>query len=601
MEKKVGDYLIVQELKEGPLAKTLLVENRYTRKAFLLKKLPPELGREPAFAEKFQKWAPPLSELDHPTIARMHTISRIDGDYYLVLAPPHSKGALGYLSEVGRLEEKDILKVAESLASALDLAHSQKPAIMHHSLSPSTILFLRKAEDFEIYLTDLALVSLIGLEAVVARSCMSVLAHLKAKDSYAPYLENLQESRSLSEAFCESYSYLAPEQRHLKPAGAPADIYSFGLVLYRLLAGRLPEGLFALPSSLPRDLKYDWDRLMACLDPDPEKRPRTLSPLIEELKNSAGSERGSSTEGVHALKESLLGDLRERELKMAPPHSGGGTSRIQVAQFQSVIKESVAVLDSAVRSYAPERKQQPFVEPLLTEMRVIKEGEYLRGSSEGSRDELPQHKIYLSSFAIDIHPVTNEQFIRFLEVVALERDVSYNDLIRFKDSRISRSAGRFIIETGYSKHPAAGITWYGAAAYAEWVGKRLPSEAEWEIAAQGGQLHPLFPTGGTLEKHQANFFSSDTTVVMSYPPNGYGLYDMAGNVYEWCEDWYGYNYYESSKLEPNNPKGPAQGVYRVLRGGCWKSLKEDLRCSHRHRNNPAVVNGTYGFRCALSK
>ncbi|MCB1083848.1 MAG: formylglycine-generating enzyme family protein, partial [Simkania sp.] len=86
--------------------------------------------------------------------------------------------------------------------------------------------------------------------------------------------------------------------------------------------------------------------------------------------------------------------------------------------------------------------------------------------------------------------------------------------------------------------------------------------------------------------------------VKSYPPNEYGLYDMAGNIYEWCQDWYDYNYYEVSQQEPENPQGPLQGVFRVLRGGCWKSLKEDLRCSHRNRNNPGIVNRTYGFRCA---
>ena len=154
------------------------------------------------------------------------------------------------------------------------------------------------------------------------------------------------------------------------------------------------------------------------------------------------------------------------------------------------------------------------------------------------------------------------------------------------------------IESGYAKHPVVGVSWYGAVAYAKWIGKRLPTEAEWETACKGGEDLHIYPTGSEIEKHQANFFSSDTTSVMSYPANDYGLYDMVGNVYEWCQDWYGYNYYEASMQEPDQPQGPLQGVYRVLRGGCWKSLKEDLRCSHRHRNNPGCENRTYGFRCA---
>ena len=127
--------------------------------------------------------------------------------------------------------------------------------------------------------------------------------------------------------------------------------------------------------------------------------------------------------------------------------------------------------------------------------------------------------------------------------------------------------------------------------------KRLPTEAEWEIAASNGE-ESIYPTGPSIERVHANFFSADTTPVMSYPPNKFELYDMVGNVYEWCQDWYDYNYYEVAMQRPDNPKGPLQGVYRVLRGGCWKSLKDDLRCSHRHRNNPGVVNRTYGFRCA---
>ncbi len=265
---------------------------------------------------------------------------------------------------------------------------------------------------------------------------------------------------------------------------------------------------------------------------------------------------------------------------------------------ENSLMSSIIIRDPIVTQYQPELRESIKIEPIDTEMVIIPGGYYMRGSNEGSRDEAPSHQIEISSFAIDTHPVTNEQFSRFLGYMGSEKDQKYNDLIRLKESRINRTSGKLSIESGYAKHPVVGVTWYGAVAYAKWVGKRLPTEAEWEVAGRAGLHDSLYPTGNEIEKNQANFFSSDTTPVMSYAANSYGVYDLAGNVYEWCQDWYGYNYYETTAHEPQDPKGPVQGVYRVLRGGCWKSLKEDLRCGHRHRNNPGTLNGTYGFRCA---
>ncbi|MBM3183920.1 MAG: formylglycine-generating enzyme family protein, partial [Chlamydiae bacterium] len=254
--------------------------------------------------------------------------------------------------------------------------------------------------------------------------------------------------------------------------------------------------------------------------------------------------------------------------------------------------------EMTVSHYTPKKSEENIVEPILTEMVVVPGGSYMRGSNDGARDEMPRHLIQIPSFAIDIHPVTNEQFARFLMAMGGEKDQHNNDIIRLRDSRIKRTGGHITIESGYARHPVVGVTWYGATAYAKWIGKRLPYETEWEVAASGGLTDSIYPTGTNIEKTAANFFSSDTTAVMSYAPNAFGLYDLAGNVYEWCQDWYAYNYYDTSSAEPEKPMGPQQGVYRVLRGGCWKSLKEDLRCSHRHRNNPGAVNSTYGFRCA---
>ena len=269
-----------------------------------------------------------------------------------------------------------------------------------------------------------------------------------------------------------------------------------------------------------------------------------------------------------------------------------------IMRSQDSIGVILPTIDNHVTQYQPEHREIRVIEPILTDMVTIKGGAFYRGSPNGNRDEMPRHRVVLEDFAMDIHPVTNEQFVRFLEILGGEKDAQHHDLIRLRESRIKRSSGKLSIESGYAKHPVVGVTWYGAVSYTKWVGKRLPTEAEWEIASCGVGENAMYATGEEIEKSQANFFSSDTTAVMSYVPTGYGLYDMVGNVYEWCQDWYSYTYYEVSAQEPDNPKGPVQGVYRVLRGGCWKSLKEDLRCSHRHRNNPGTVNGTYGFRCA---
>lgn len=350
-----------------------------------------------------------------------------------------------------------------------------------------------------------------------------------------------------------------------------ASIVSFGQIAYFLMTKEWPEGYFPLPTEINLKLDKKWDEFIkGCLHHKPSKRFGSFFDICALLEK-------------YKAQPCILKPIIKPQIVERPefePNPG------QIFQQELIVAK-----------YMPQTKATSDIEPLLSEMIVIPAGEYERGSTTGSRDEMPKHKVQLSAFALDIHPVTNEQFVRFLEVMGGEKDAQNNDMIRLKDSRIKRVAGKLMIESGYAKHPVVGISWYGAQAYAKWIGKRLPTEAEWEVAASCMKNYQ-YPTGENIEKSVANFFFSDTTPVMSYKPTEIGLYDMAGNVYEWCSDWYGVHYYEVSMQEPYNPKGPVQGVYRVLRGGCWKSLKEDLRVSHRHRNNPFAVNSTYGFRCA---
>jgi len=218
-------------------------------------------------------------------------------------------------------------------------------------------------------------------------------------------------------------------------------------------------------------------------------------------------------------------------------------------------------------------------------MMYIPAGKFLMGSDEGEGDESPVHEVYLDAFWMDEHEVTWGQYQKFLE------ETGYDD-----------SA------SGESEdHPVIYVDWDDTQAYCEWAGRRLPTEAEWEKAARGGLEGKKYPWGNEDPvcsqgaENGAQFISCDdrTVPVMSFFPNGYGLYDMAGNLWEWVSDYYDSGYYENSPVE--NPQGPASGNIRVLRGGSWNDYASCVVAAIRHRYDPNDSSDSRGFRCADPK
>jgi len=541
IERRIGDYTLIEE----GFGESALGEHVLLKRKVLLKKMP--LSPSMPSWETVQEKIAMLGNLSHPHLARLQDVLMEEDVCYFVYdgLPAHFVSLDCFVREY-KADEEQIRKIAYQIAEALDALHHQH--LLHLAVRASNVFVdTTQKEPFAI-LVDAGLSALIPPQDLLQKLLQGCLANDHP-------------------LFWESFHALSPEQKEGK-VSRESDAYALGVMLYKLLVGKYPQGRFSLPSE-ELMLVYAWDdllaRLLACA---PDKRPRDLA---LELLNIGG--------GDSALRPKReRGELCRPQLDMDPA--------------------SVFHIDSAIVRYQPQLQEEKSVQPLDTKMVIISSGSFHRGSVQGGRDEIPRHRVELKAYALDEHPVTNEQFVRFLEIMGGEKDGNNHDMIRLKESRIKKHAGQFIVEAGYSKHPVVGVSWYGAIAYAKWLGKRLPTEAEWEIAACGGLAGPLYPTGEEISKHEANFFSSDTTPVASYAPNGYGLYDMAGNVYEWCLDWYDYHAYEISAQEPHNPQGPQQGVYRVLRGGGWKSLKEDMRCSYRHRNNPGTMNATYGFRCA---
>lgn len=612
MQRQIGDYLLVQQLGQGSMGETFLAEHRFLKQPFILKILPPELSTDAEFIKRFEKEVASLSRLEHPHLAKIHNASIANGVYFLVAEPildsANEAMNLGqfFIKKHYRLPEEDVLRIARQIASALDFCHA---FAAHGGIKLSNIMIRDSENGLQAFLTDFGLSRIIGSLPALSRTYLNTAAAFAAntgatEHNYKLGPWDMGKTSELHRSFYQNFLFLAPEQKiatHPKASPIKSDTYAFGILLYYLLTGEFPEGYFELPSKKVPELKWNWDLLICrALQTDPLKRPENLSERLDDLVLSTNtSAPRQQLQKLKTIAEESKAPVSYATTATIAQHAKPLLKPKEIARPSfDADPGAIFQIDKVIAPYKPESQEEKEIEPMLPEMALIPAGNYLRGSNNGGRDEMPRHSVHLNSFAIDTHPVTNEEFVLFLDTMGGEKDVNNNDIIRLRDSRIKRSGGKLMIESGYSRHPVVGVTWYGAVAYAKWVGKRLPTEAEWEVASYGGKDEFHFPTGNALEKTDANFFSSDTTPVESYPPNGYGLYDMGGNVYEWCQDWYDFHFYDVSIQEPNNPKGPLQGVYRVLRGGCWKSSKEDLRCAHRHRNNPGAMNGTYGFRCA---
>lgn len=233
------------------------------------------------------------------------------------------------------------------------------------------------------------------------------------------------------------------------------------------------------------------------------------------------------------------------------------------------------------------------------EMVCIPGGDCLMGSDRGYSEEKPVHVVTLKSFQMDKYLVTNRDYKRFCDETGAPYPL---------DPRWPEMPGYFL---AYPDYPVVNVSWTQATAYAAWTGKRLPTEAEWEYAACGGLEQPLYPWGDeepTAEKANyadrntefpwRNFRVSSgyryTAPVGSFPSNGYGLYDMAGNVWQWCEDWF--FEYTDTVLDVESLKD-GWGGSRICRGGCYHSSAFDLRVSRRHQVLAGQGITSVGFRC----
>lgn len=291
------------------------------------------------------------------------------------------------------------------------------------------------------------------------------------------------------------------------------------------------------------------------------------------------------------------------------------------------------------------RKTKSRADTSLKGMAHIPGGTFQMGTNdkEGFPEdgEGPIRSVTIDPFYLDICAVTNAEFAKFVKATGYKTEAElfgWSFVFHlFVTEENAQNITQTVMDTPWWwavdgacwkspegpnshiktrwNHPVIHISWNDAVAYCEWAGKRLPTEAEWECAARGGQESLRYPWGNHLtpdNQHLCNIWQGvfpdtntqedgyiGTAPVMSFPPNGYGLYNISGNVWEWCADWFSPDYHTNSSNQ--NPTGPPNGQARSMRGGsylCHESYCNRYRVAARSANTPDSSTGNLGFRCA---
>ncbi|KAJ8370536.1 hypothetical protein SKAU_G00105640 [Synaphobranchus kaupii] len=344
--------------------------------------------------------------------------------------------------------------------------------------------------------------------------------------------------------------------------------------------------------------------------------------IVSETDTLASSDSESSSCGCHSLKRDGV---------------------VSIDRDASLLSEQAAVKYSKRANDGMEVNQEHNQDLYIPdEMVLIPAGEFFMGTNnpEIPQDgEGPQRRVHLKHFYMDSHEISNQEFQKFVNATSYVTEAEkFGDSFVF-EGLLSEAVKSQIFQAVAAApwwlpvkgadwrhpegsdstiadrldHPVLHVSWGDATAYCTWAGKRLPTEAEWEYACRGGLNDRLFPWGNKVHpkgQHYANIWQGEfptqntgedgytrTSPVMSFPANGYGLYNMVGNVWEWTSDWWSVHH---TTDELHNPKGPETGQDRVKKGGsymCHKSYCYRYRCAARSQNTPDSSASNLGFRC----
>jgi formylglycine-generating enzyme required for sulfatase activity len=654
-----GQYRILDLLGRGGFGLVYRAQDTLLSEQVAIKVLTPVLMGDEAWSwdkailKRFLVEAKATMRLTHEHIVRTHNVFSEGGSYYIVMECMAGGSLEARLREERALPADECVRIASQVCVGLDYAHGL--GVVHCDLKPANILFdaheKAKVADFGI-----AHVS----EEVLTRTWMTPAGFVAGT---LPYISPEQADGVRDDPRVDVYSmgamlyrmltgqpYLDFNQR--ETPGAQADN------VYRIRT-EVPKPPSAQVSHLPSWLD---DVVLKALDKEPEGRyqsagqlgaalfhpqpPVQKTPLSDEVQPTsppvgppAVAAEARPARAVPAPEPAARPEEPARARRAPLP------SRVWWLATAAILVAVLLVVAGILigggnggGTTAPAESAEPTATAGAGSSQVwarddsvmvhVPAGTFWMGSDArdlyASDDERPQHEVHLDAFWIDRSEVTNDMFGRFVADTGYETDAEergsswgYNVFTRRwgyvggMDWQHPRGPATDL--AGLGNHPVVHVSWNDAAAYCEWAGKRLPTEAEWEKAARG-MFANLWPWGDTFDGTLLNFCDvncvrswkdeawddgyAEASPVGSYGEGAsrYGVLDAVGNVWEWVADWYGNDYYAFSP--EHNPQGPDSGVERVQRSGAWINELRDVRPTIRGRVDPSLSGVDVGFRCA---
>jgi formylglycine-generating enzyme required for sulfatase activity len=567
----LGGYRLLRVLGQGGMGIVFDAVDQGLQRRVAVKVLRPEAGTHPTGRQRFLREARAAAGLHHDHVVTIHQVGEDNGVPFLVMPLLLGETLDRRLEREGRFPVGEAVRVAREMAEGLSAAHAAN--LIHRDVKPANVWL--EEPNGRVKLLDFG------------------LARTPAASDEPPGTILTREGGILG-----TPSYMAPEQVRGK-VDQRADLFSLGCVLYEMATGRrafdgdnplailacvsavTPPAPAAVVPGLPAVLS---ELIMSLLTKRPEDRPAEALAVAQRLR------------GVEAAPGSLADTLPLVPLGPLPPpnqdQGKGPLATVAPSPGQAAATFRRSARKKAAPAPIPAAGGPVRVNSLGMKFVRVPPGSFLMGSppdEAGRQDSETQHRVTLTkAYQIGVHPVTQAQWFQVL------------------GDRPSHFPG--------DDRPVEQVSWSDCQAFlmelSQREGKlyRLPTEAEWEYACRAGSATP-FSCGETIDTDQANFDDSypdarnriglhrgQTTPVASFPANAWGLFDLHGNVWEWCADWFG----PCASGAVTDPLGPGSGAMRVLRGGSWNEWAENCRSASRHSLGPDGSLPTIGLRVVLA-